>query len=321
MFFLQLFPLSLAILWRFLLVFPAWLILYITLSVLTVFSVFAVLGMIPFIGFYLAAVVSPLVALGINAILTMHPYLVGMNIGLRVLGAKPTRDQGLILRASLGYGLLEMAIAFVFSLAILAFWVLLIEADFSTARWEAANLPADPSATLASQLALGAITILSATAAVVTLLVRAALLPTLASAAAGQSPKGGMHRPFEGFGAMFPLMVLLMLLITALSTFLFPLMSGVSGYIGLTQILTEQLGRFVLFVVGERQLEFTLAHAALIVLAILISVWLFCLQCAGAALAHVRQVPEPPTVEDRQELSADMAALRRARMPSRRGSA
>ncbi|MEM8537473.1 MAG: hypothetical protein AAGF56_06395 [Pseudomonadota bacterium] len=311
---LEVFPLSFAILWRFLLIFPLWLILYVALTVMSLLFGLLVLGNIPIIGL-LALIVVPLILIAITYVIAMHPYLVGIHIGLRVLGAEPTKEQTGLLRAAVGYGLVEAVIAYVFTLIGLVFAVLLLRTDAVVITDLAAQRTPDPTAALASQLAAGTLTVLSATGAVVSFLVRAALLPVLASAAAGRNPNGARHQAFDGFGAMLPMMIALMLMILAVQAVAIPVLVDASAYIGLSQLLTEQLDDVVLFVLGEEEFTFTLAHALLVATAVLLSIWLFCLQCAGAALAHVKRAPVKPTPVGRAELAADIAALRRARMP------
>ena len=149
---------------------------------------------------------------------------------------------------------------------------------------------------------------------------RAALLPVLASVAAGHNAQGGPHHAFDGFGALFFQMLLILVMITVLSTIIIPFAGNAAEYVGLTSILTGQLSGIVLFVIGEEQVNFTLAHAIMVTAAIVVSIWLFCLQCAGAALNYHGRVTQPSKpVKGKDEPSEagfeDLAALRRSRMP------
>jgi len=306
---LQTFPLSVAIFWRFMLVLPLWTLFYIFLTAITFYGFFTILIGIPVIGLLLLVLI-PVVSTIISYIISMHPYLIGIRIGLRVLGHKTEHSQHKLMIAAVGYGFIEGLVAVLLSAVIFAAWLMVQQGDIEQVRAILHAQVPDPVASLSQQVAFGRYTALTAINEVVALLLRAALLPTLASVAAGRN-----HRPYDEFGAKLPLMVLLLLMITAVSTVMLPLMGTGASYLGLTQALVSHLDRVILFVTGKGG-EFTMLHAFVIAGSVCVGVWLFCLQCAGAALAHSGETvrPSKPSSKHPPISTDDISALRRARM-------
>ena len=306
---LQTFPLSVAIFWRFMLVLPLWTLFYIFLTAITFYGFFTILIGIPVIGLLLLVLI-PVVSTIISYIISMHPYLIGIRIGLRVLGHKTEHSQHKLMIAAVGYGFIEGLVAVLLSAVIFAAWLMVQQGDIEQVRAILHAQVPDPVASLSQQVAFGRYTALTAISGVVALLLRAALLPTLASVSAGRN-----HRPYDEFGAKLPLMVLLLLMITAVSTIMLPLMGTGASYLGLTQALVSHLDRVILFVTGKGG-EFTMLHAFVIAGSVCVGVWLFCLQCAGAALAHSGETvrPSKPSSKHPPISTDDISALRRARM-------
>lgn len=309
------FPLSLAIFWRFMLVLPVWTLFYILLTALTFYGLLTLIGGIPVVGIVLLLIV-PIIGTIVTYIISMHPYLIGIRIGLKVLGHPTEQSQHRLMVAAVGYGFIEGLIAVLISALFLALWLLAFESDFAIIRDLAHQRTIDPSAVLAQQIAYGRFAAMTTISAVVTLVLRAATLPALASAAAGRSRNGGPHKPFDGFGAKLPMMILLMLMITGVSTVALPLLGSGAQYLGLIQALVTKLDGVILFVTGKSQTQITLLPVFLIVCAISLSVWLFALQCAGAALSYTGggSRPKPPASKLPPISSDEFGALRRGRM-------
>lgn len=313
---IKILPLSFAVFWRFMLVLPAWALIYILLAATTFYGFLTLIGGIPVVGVFLL-IVAPIAASIVSYIISMHPYLIGIRIGLRVLGQPTEPSQHKLMVAAVGYGLVEGLVAALFSLVIFALWLLLMQSGLDDLRIIMQQRVTDPTASLSTQIAFGRYTAMTMISAVCALLLRAALLPVLASAAAGRRPTGGAHRPFDGFGAQLPVMVLLLLMIAALSTVVLPFMGSGAEFLGLTQVLVTKLDSVILFVTGKSQTHITLLHAVIVLGAISTSVWLFALQCAGAALAYAGGGggrPKPPSSKLPPISSDDISALRRARM-------
>ncbi len=319
---LRAFPLSLSILWRFLLVLPVWTVFYVVLTVFSLYGAIHVLAYIPVVGFLLL-MLFPLMIGAIVYVISMHPYLVGIRIGLNVLGVRTTSSQVGLLGAAVGYGVVEGIAGFALSAIVLGATLIVFQGGlpFDEAIRQALQAEAvrDPVAVLSRQVAFGALTVLSFVTVVAAMALRAALLPVLARAAAGRDSGGRAAVPFGGFGTGFAAMMLVLVAITGLATVAIPLVGDAFAYLGLTGVLTDRLDDVVLFVVGEQEASFTLANALLVAIALVVSIWLFCLQCAGAALNYERRAS--PAAQRTRAAAVDShidvvdpGALRRSRM-------
>ena len=300
------------------LVLPLWTVFYTVITALSVLGIISLLGQIPILGL-LSLLLVPLLATAIHYIIAMHPYLVGIRIGLRVLGFKTVSSQERLLGSAIVLGLIEALITFALLVVITAVFILNVQTGMTLS--DAADVPqiTDPMAELSRRIVYGGLAILSVISSIAVMAVRAALLPVLASAAAGRNETGRLHGPLGEFGASFFTMFGLLLMITAISTVVIPFMGSAVRYVGLTSVLTGQLDNIVLFVIGEKEIAFTLTHALLVVTAIVVSIWLFCLQCAGAALSYERRSTQQAeeievAAQAEQASSLDIAELRRSRM-------
>lgn len=315
---LRAFPLSLSILWRFILVLPLWTVFYTVITVISVFGVLSLLASIPIVGL-LFLIVAPLLGIVITYIIAIHPYLIGIRIGLRVLGFKAESSQERLLGGAVVYGLVEAIVAFLFLVVITAGFIIVIQTELALS--DALDVPqiTDPIADLSREIAFGALNVLAVLSSIAVMALRAALLPVLAGVAAGGGSNGRLHTPLGEFGANFASMMGLLLMISAISTVVIPFVGDAFRYVGLTSVLSNQLSDVVLFVVGEKDVAFTLAHALLVLAAIILSIWLFCLQCAGAALSYESRSGQ--TAKEKQAVamaqqanSQSIADLRRSRM-------
>lgn len=315
---LRVFPLSFSILWRFLIALPVWVILYIIMTVLSVYGFVALAGVIPAVGWLVGMVLG----LAVSFIITMHPYLLGIHIGLSVLGVRPKTSQTELFGPAIGYGIVEAAVGFVLSGAVLAVWLMAVQGNLDTNAALNAERAKDPVMELSRSLAFGTITIVALISNAVLIALRAALLPVLAGAAAGRSPRGGSHAPFQGFGNSFLSIMAVLLMSIGFCTFVIPYLAGAADYVGLISSLTNGLTEAVLFFSSEQEFSFTVGHAIMVVVVIVLSVWLFCLECAAAALAYQARMRVHPTkavlAATKNAPSEDISALLKARMPKMR---
>lgn len=318
---LRAFPLSISILIRFLLVLPLWAIFYIAITVIAIVSSLQIMATAPIVGIMVLMILSVL-AFAISYIISMHPYLIGIRIGLRVLGIETRQSQKRLLAGAVGFGFLEAIVATVLLGIILVGDVLVIQRDFGLLSAIDIDQIPDPVASLSRQISFGVLVVLPILSSIVVMALRAALLPAMANFVVGRDPSGRFRSNLDGFGANFITMMLLMLMITGVSAVVIPLVGDAFQYVGLTTALLDGLSDIVLFAFGEQEMTFTLAHALAVIAALIISIWLFCLQCAGAALSYenrVNAISIGKKLKTKSSLGGheSMAELRRSRMPDR----
>lgn len=319
----RLFPLSLTIFWRFMLVLPLWTIFYLFLVCISVLGLFSVLGSLPGLGL-IGMIVIPLLMTAISYIIMVHPYLIGIGIGLGALGVRRYRPAGQMLKTAVGFGVVEAILATIVVGVSTAIAMVFMFGVLPSLMEISAQRPTDPIAATSIILVNGALNIVGLAGGLAAMMLRAAMLPAMAGAAAGKGGEGAAGL-FDGFGENFLSMMALLLLITLLSTFIMPLVAmmsfGAIEYLGLSHVLTEKLSDIVLYVSRGREIEFNLLHLLAILIAISVSVWLFSLQCAGAALSYAsRSIPtraqEQQAQQERETLKQDIGDLLRSRMPT-----
>lgn len=319
---LRAFPLSLAITWRFLIIIPLWAILYLLMTVLTFWGSFLVIGIavrIPLIGSILVIFLS-ILSIAFTFLILIHPYLTAIRIGLNVLGVKTEPSEKRLLGAAAGYGLIQWILNLLLLVIIAAVATLFVGSNFHFASLFYGDQLTDPIAYLSQRISFGSLTVLSAISGFAILALRAAMLPVLANVAAGRDPRGRSYTPAHGFGQGFVTMLTILLVMIILSVLIMQFVSDAAGYVGLTNVLTSQLGQAVSFVASDAQdFTFTPKHAALIAIAIFVSVWLFCLQCAAAALNYENRSIQSPEekqaiIADQQAKSQEIGDLLRSRM-------
>lgn len=314
---LRSFPLSLSIFTQLLVRLPLWFSYYLVLILLTVFgSLFAL--SLPLLG----VIVWLLLAIGwlvISAILTMHPWLVGIRCGLNILGHKTEQDEGRLMLRAAFYGFAEAICGFMISAVTICLALMIVTGTMDLSAFQQAEHLKDPTAEIAQALAAGQLTLLSILTALAVLALRAAFLPALASAAAGRDPGGRVLSPLNGFGSGLIGMIVVLCIAAGISAFAIPALGAGAAYIGLIDVLTRQLGEVVLFAANDGKLNFTLKHVVLIASAVLFAIWVFSYKCAAVALNYdqrVRQVVarRQMHLEDRKGQAGDIRALRQSRM-------
>lgn len=320
MYILRAFPFSFAILWRFALVFP------ILFLVLLIYGALAI-----FLGFVFG-LVSPalafLIAAGFGMAASVLPAMVGMRVGLQARGVQPrTSYVGLIVPA-VGYGLFEgfclmivVAAAVGIMLAAIPIGFLgMLELsaqgnDVLFARLLAENAPITLAVVAAASLWMIAI--------------RTALLVPLAGASVGRDPSGRAHTPFYGFGSGFWSILILVILSYAGTALITPALLYITDLSGLSDVVSAAFVQ-ISTAVSERDVTAIGMEFLLMFLAwSLLFLWVYSLQCAGAALVYLRykesydldredyrksfQEPIAPVMP-----KTDMRELVRSRMPQNR---
>jgi hypothetical protein len=320
--FLRAFPFSLSITWRYLLVLPV-LIVVLAVFVLMSFLFAYAFGLFsPFIGVLFAFAFG--VASGVV------PVMAGMRVGLQSYQVRPRNGfLGLIVPA-VGYGFLEgLCILVLMALGFGAFVLL---------------TPLSPQAlltTASTDEAISVVGMLEANSGIaITLFViiaclaiclRTALLVPLAGASVGADPDGRRHTPFYGFGDGFGSILALVLVSSIGLSIAMPLAVYLVGLFGVIDGLTATFAeiRSAEEPEGIRAiLRFGTDGLILIGVWMLISLFFFSLQCAGAVLAFMRHVDAmkpavqevAPVEEEEKEPEpqvdhTDLLALMRSRMP------
>lgn len=320
-FLLRTLPLSISILWRFLLVLPLWAVFYIAISLIPLVGSLSLLNTFPVLALLGLLILTPL-SIVVSSILSIHPYLIGIRLGLQTMGIETNKSSKRLLKGSIGFGIFEGLIGFLFSAALFAVFYALLKNGIGSAEAIGAEKITDPIAILSRGAAFGTLTVFSVLSSIAVMALRAAILPALANFTVGRSPRGSLHGLLDGFGEKFITMMLLMLMITGISALAIPIAGDAFQFIGLTNMLSNALNGIVVFALAEREISITLTQTAIAFGAIILSVWLFCLQCAGAALSYENRAREIVLEKEskeaaRRDIPEDMAALRRSRMPNR----
>lgn len=317
MFLLRALPLSLAILWRFMIAAPFLVVLYMAL----VIGSFA-LSYVALMIFAPLAIVTGIVGIALAFIVAVHPYLIGTKIGLQVLDIK-TGDPAHFKNAML-YGLIEAIAGFIVAMVILAVGLLITTGGLDPRALMSVNPSNDPTAAIGSALTSDA-GLIAMAIVIGGLMLRAALLPALAGAAAGRDPRSSLHTPLSGFGSNFVPMTVFLILVGGIGALLLPLFGMVSG-LGLAQLLTNDLTAAIYQYTSDsgEEITYSVGSIAMIAGAVVASVWLLCLQCAAAALSYEARIAQAETrkIQIREDNKADPDEIRdllRSRMPKMDG--
>ncbi|MCG3266462.1 hypothetical protein [Yoonia sp. I 8.24] len=308
-------PLSFSILWRFVLVLPFWIVAYTAMTLFFVFGTFPAMLGIPVIGF-LGILVFAIVVPIMFAMISMHPYLIGIRFGLRSLGFATKNSQQRLFAGAAGYGLFETVTVGALLVVVTSVSAFVVSGQLGIS---AADAPDGPVGQLSTDIAMGTLTFVSLLSSLIMMAMRAALLPALANFVAGTNPKGISFSNFDGFGAGFGIMFLLMLMITGLTAATGYFVEGVVSFLDFSTVLREKLDDVIFILSGKKDAAFTLRHAVIVSGAILFAIWVFCLQCAGAALSYERrtlqaQAERAEYEAKRERDQQDIGALLRARM-------
>ncbi len=310
-------PFSLAILWRYLLVFPFLLI------------AFAIFGLIALFLVVIFGFVSPLlgilIAMSFSIAFSIVPAMIGTRLGLQSYQLKPRNSYFGLLVPALGYGVLEGIFVLVLLAAGIGVFVLLtpLEVDqlIQMGRVESTQFFAELMA-LNAQLTLAVTTM--GILAVFSL--RAALLVPLAGASIGEDANGRAHTPFFGMGQGFWQILLLVILSYVASALVVPFVFYILfhlGYADLVEATSEQIANINDF---EDFLDIAFELGVFVAMCVFFYLWAFSLQCAGGVLAYMRNVapsqnsrllsePELAKVLEQTADKTELKAMRRSRMP------
>ncbi len=318
------FPLSLTIFWPFSFALVVWTTFYLVvmyLAFLLMAGLRITYGDWPVIG-SLFQFALPLSFLMIAHVISIHLYLTGIKIGLTSLKIETERSETKLFVAACAYGVLEAILALALFTVMTGFYAF---SQIQTPIYISLQYPSltDPIAEMSRSIVFAPVTpVLPIFIGILLIMLRAALLPVLAGTVVGRAPSGRLHEPFGGFGQNFVRLFLLMILIMAISILVTPFLGSASQYIGLTTTITDQAGiTFIRFMGGAEEFRLSFTYALSVLGAVCISIWLFSLQCAGAALAYRDQVGQFVTraqteaSKRRLEAHSEAGDLLRSRMP------
>lgn len=315
-------PLSFAIFWRFLLVLPLWTIFYAALIAFSI-SAFLAAPQLGLIGIMVIWPILGLLSVAITYIIAVHPYLVAIRLGFRARGISSEYSDKRIFGAAVGFGLFEAIVGSIvaYTFAAIALVIATGGANFATLY---APQVTDPMATLATQATRTSPNVLIIVIAIAIMALRAALLPVLAQAAAGRSPEGHPHAPLAGFGQNFAPLMVLLVGITLFSIGVHLFIGNAVSILGLVGLLTDGLRDTIDLLIGQRAFAFDFNDTIVLIGIILLSIWLFSLQCAGAVVSYESSMSQNAAkkqakAEAIKEETADIGDLLRARMPKRPG--
>lgn len=282
MYILRAFPLSLSILWRYALVFP------LLVMVLCVYGIIAV--MFGFIFGLISPALAILIAVTLGLASGVMPVMIGTRIGMQARGVQPRNSYAGLILPAIGYGLFEgFCILLIFILALgavtLATPLSLMEmlglnasgSDAVFARLLEENAPVTLAAfALASFWAVA---------------VRSALLVPFVGASIGIDPSGRAHTPFYGFASGFWSMMILVIISYVGGVLAVPLISMLAQTMGYGDAIADgaqQLTQFGDELEDEVQLDLIGGEAIVLVGGtILVMLWFFSVQCAGAVLVFL----------------------------------
>jgi hypothetical protein len=312
---LRAFPLSFAILWRFILALP---ILLIFLAVYVTFTV--IWGI--FVGFF-SIYLTVAMIMGMTFVMALIPTLTGIRLGLQAREETVRGHFGKVFGAALGYGGIEAFLRMLLAFGAAGAVVFLTPALSSENFWPVFMQTVSPSVEGGSSTELDMGTVAFLITLVLYAMLRAALLPTLAGAAACGDPGSGFHTPFSGFGSSFFALFILQILIYLLPIILIPVAIIAAIHFDLTGPLVARAAELQAIVLEGASYQFALIDGIMVAAVIVFSLWLFSLQCAGAVLSFAeRRENRSQQDADRPEVQRipadDLREMVRARMPERK---
>lgn len=283
MIFLRAFPFSLSILWRFAIALPALIISLIA------FAFFAV------ILFFVAGLISPfiailiMVAFGVGA--SVVPVMVGLRVGLQAHHIKPRNTYLGMMKPAIGYGFFE-AVAMLVLLALCAGLFVLLT-GLSPRDLMAMNV-ADEDALMAQLLEISPpLTFgIIGFVALAGFALRSALLVPFAGASVGADPSGRPHTPFYGFGSGFGAVFALVLLSQLGIAAAIPLAIYIVTVLGIAPAALLDLQMIATFDELSDFASIGTDAYVLIGISVLLFLYFFSLQCAGAVLVYIRKRTE-----------------------------
>ena len=311
-------PFSVAILWRYLLVFPFLIIAFFFFGLLAVFLV-VIFG-------FVSPLLGLLIAMAFSMAFSIVPAMVGTRLGLQAKQVKPRIGYFGMLVPALGYGLLEgvfMLFLIVLGMAVFAFLTPIdIVALFQLGVLESADV-FEQLMTTNPQLA----TSLTVIGTLAVFALRAALLVPLTGASVGEDFNGRRHTPFYGMGRGMYQNLILVILSYMASALVVPFVFYLLLQMGYGDLVEETTLKLSQISEVEDFLEIWQELAIFAVMCLFFYLWAFSLQCAGGVLVYMQNLGRgpkerlltEPTLERALNESldeVDLKALRRSRMPS-----
>ena len=323
MIFLRAFPFSFSIFWRYIIALPA--------LIIALFM----LGFLALVAAFLASMISPVfaliiaVAFGLGA--GVIPVMVGLRVGLQANYVKPRNNYLGMMKPAIGYGFFEAVVILIIGAACAGIYLLatplaltdLVAADTTELEALLAEF-----GTVGPTLEWGLI----GAAGFLAFAVRAALLVPLAGAAVGSDPDGRPHTPFYGFGDGFVSVFALVLISQVGLIAAGPISISVLDALGIYDGAMMQIWMVASFTEDLSGLSLLRREAFILIgTIVLISLFFFSLQCAGAVLVYLRQrklvgarqraIDEILREDEEREApmeNTDLRELMRSRMPERK---
>ncbi len=280
MLFFRAFPFSFAIMWRYLLVLP------ILVVAMAVFGAAAVI--LAFVFGLAAPFLAVVFIFAFGLASGIVPVMVGMRVGLQAHDVRPRNSYMGLMLPAIGYGFFEglcFLIIIAVCMVLFVFTTPLDAADFiemqglEDAVIFATLFEATPALTIGC-LVVGSCLIIA---------LRTALMIPLAGASIGADPGGRTHTPFYGFGDGFGTMFALVLFSYIGIAMVVPIVIWLATQLGIADSLIETFA-------ATQEPESTLDYTAygidgLIVIgfSLVLFLWFFSLQCAGAVLIFMRR--------------------------------
>lgn len=296
---LKAFPLSFAILWRYLLVLP------ILIIAMAVFWAVAVVFALIFGLFAPFLAIVFVLAFGLAS--SVIPVMVGMRVGLQSYDVRPRNTYVGLMLPAIGYGFIEGLWASIILVVCAGLFVfatplevsdLLALTGLEDAQITAELFNVSPVLTMGCLIVGGGLTIA----------LRTAFMVPFAGASIGADPGGRAHTPFYGFGSGFGVLLVLVLISYAGSIFTIPFVFWLTVQFGYadgllaTAMTMENADSFTAFA------AFGLQGAIVFALALVIFLWFFSLQCAGGVLVFMRQF-QTVTIKKQERTDALVADL------------
>ena len=322
MVFLRAFPFSLSILWRFVVALPGLIIALLAFGFLAGILLFISSLISPFIAMLFA------IAFGVGA--SVVPVMVGLRVGLQSFHIKPRINYLGMMKPAIGYGLFEAVVILILLAGCAA--IFMFATSFDPQSFLAMDLT-DEDALMAELTAVSPVLTwgLLGFLGLATFALRSALLVPFAGASVGMDPSGRPHTPFYGFGSGFGSIFALVLLSQLGLTFAVPL--AIIGFemAGLAQSVMMDIS--VLPTIGEFAdlAKLSPYFWAFIGVTLLLFLFFFSLQCAGAVLVYMgtrglygaRQEAFDEVMREEEERdqpmeNTDLRELLRSRMPDKK---
>ncbi len=299
MIFLKAFPFSFAIMWRYLLVLP------ILIVAMAVFGAVAVVFALVFGLFAPFLAIIFVIAFGLAS--SVIPIMVGMRVGLQAHDVRPRNSYAGLMLPAIGYGFFEGLCVSIMLVACVALFVFATPLDVmdllamqgaEDAVVFATLFEASPVLTFGCLVVGGGLTIA----------LRTALLVPFAGASIGADPGGRSHTPFFGFGDGFGTLLALVLVSYVGSVFTMPFVVWLTIQLGLAESLAATAATMDSVDSFADLAAFGIEGAAILGLALLMFLWFFSLQCAGAVLVFMQRFQGVVTIkqERNKKLAADL---------------